>query len=62
MNFMESLCAKCPHHDWDTMRDVRAAYKSAHLQLPKHAWCRLTDRPEDVRWKTCSYIGDIADR
>ena len=62
MNFMDSLCASCEHHDWDTMREVRAAYKSAHLPLPDHTWCKVTDRPEDVRWHSCRYLGGGIDR
>lgn len=62
MNFMDSLCAKCEHNDWETMREIRAAYKAARSELPKHTWCRITDRPEDVRWHSCRYLGGGIDR
>lgn len=57
MKFMDSLCAKCEHNNWETMREIRAVYRERGAALPEHTWCNVTDRPEDVRWESCKYLG-----
>lgn len=57
-DYRKSLCFDCKWNDYEHMREIRAAYREAGLELPTHVWCAVNDRPEDVRWVTCAYLDE----
>ncbi len=50
-----SLCEKCRKNDWEHMSDIKAAYRESGKKEPEHIWCKETDRPEDMRWRSCPH-------
>ncbi len=53
-----SLCDRCAHSDFATMRMINESRAKAGIHKAEHIWCFVTDQPENPRFDACPYFVD----
>lgn len=47
------ICFSCYWQDYNKTQFLKDVLGDCGIQM-KSIWCGATDRPEDVRWRTCN--------